>query len=192
MMLSVLMSRAGTSAWRRCGSLARPGVLAAFLVLPGYAGRLYSPAESFWSGGATGNASCDMRKTPRLLAPYAGEVVLAEMNLGPELLYRTQVKIVGGLYMRGLAGAMRLRNAWRARDLDHVPPELLATGARYVLACPGTQRSLFVDGPATTLFDRLNRDDPPVWLEPIAGAPRIGWVLYRVILPDRAAVEKAG
>jgi hypothetical protein len=57
---------------------------------------------------------------------------------------------------------------------------MLATGARYVLACPGTERSPFVDGPETTLFDRLNRDDPPGWLLPIASKTKTGWRLFEV------------
>jgi hypothetical protein len=181
MMLPMLLSQVGDPTLLRWRSLARPGLLAAFLLVPMLAGMLYNPPSGTPPDGL---AECAMPDAAQLLAPYGGTVVLAEMNLGPELLYRTRIDIVGALYIRGMAGAMRLRAAWRARNLNEIPPEMQATGARYVLACPGTKRSPFVDGPETTLFDRLNRDDPPGWLLPIAGKTKSGWRLYEVA-PER-------
>jgi hypothetical protein len=149
------------------------------------AGALYDSVPRNSASAAADRAQCSMPDAARLLAPYGGAVVLADMNLGPELLYRTQVKIVGALYIRGMAGAMRLRAALRARDLDTVPPELRATGAHYLLACNGAPRSPFVDGPETTLFDRLNHGEPPGWLRSVAGDPTSGWALYEEVMGAR-------
>jgi hypothetical protein len=192
MMLPVLLSQLGSSMPPRWSSLARLGLLTVFLLGPVFSGLAYNPQTRFSAEPAAGKARCSMQDTARLLAPYAGAVVLADMNLGPELLYRTQVEIVGGLYIRGTAGAMRLRAALNARDVDDVPAAVRATGARYVLACPGTQRSPFVDGPETTLFDRLNRGDPPSWLRPIAGEPGSGWLLYEVASVGRSEAVGGG
>jgi hypothetical protein len=183
MMLPVLLSHAGDPALLRWRTLTRPGLLALFLLVPTLAGALYDSAPRNSASEDAGNAQCLMPDAARLLAPYGGAIVLADMNLGPELLYRTQIKIVGALYVRGLAGAMRLRTALRARDLDTVPPELRVTDARYLLACNSAPRSPFVDGPQTTLFDRLNHGDPPGWLRSVAGEPNSGWALYEVV-PD--------
>jgi hypothetical protein len=183
MMLPVLLSmvpEGGAGAWR---ILLRPALLAAFLVLPPIAASFYQPPEVYSAEGADAPESaprCPMKAAFRLLQPYPGAVVVADLNIGPELLYRTEVKIVGSLYLWNTAGAMRLRAAWRARDLDGVATELRAAGAQYVLACRGTRRSPFVDGPDTTLFDRLNRGDPPGWLRPAAQGEGTGWTLYEV------------
>ena len=131
-------------------ALLRPALLALFLGAPPVSGSLLAtPAETALM------KQCDLAAAAPVLAPYSGAVVLTNVNDGPELLYRTSIKIVGSLYHSGIPGFMRLRAAWRARNLDQPPPELRATGAQYVLACPGSSRPGLLDGPPTTLFDRL-------------------------------------
>jgi hypothetical protein len=183
MMLPVLLSLVPedrSSSWR---ILLRPGLIALFLIVPPVAAQIYQPVPIYSATGADtpdGPARCPMPAAFTLLAPYSDKIVVADMNIGPELLYRTGVKIVGSLYLGNVAGTLRLRAAWRARDLDAVPAELRAAGAQYVLSCRGTRRSPFVDGPQTTLFDRLNRGDPPAWLRPVAQGDGTGWTLYEV------------
>jgi len=185
MMLPILLSRvqAGTEPWR---ILLRPGLIAAFLILPSIAARLYEAPATYSELGANEPGSlprCPVPAAVQLLKPYAGAVVAADPNIGPELLYRTDVEIVGSIYLWNIAAAMRLRAVWRARDLDGVAAELRAANAQYVLACRGIRRAPFVDGPETTLFDRLNRGDPPDWLHPAAEAKGSGWTLYAVPPP---------
>lgn len=179
MLLPVLLS---LSALRRRGPLVRPGLVAAFLCAPLFLGWLLTTAADTGRLKAlqADQARCPMQAAAALLAPYPGAIVLADVNDGPELLYRTKVKIVGSLYHSGIAGFMRLRAAWRARDLDHVPPALQATGAEYILVCPGASRMDLVDGPATTLSDRLNDGDPPAWLHPVTHEPGSDWTLYGI------------
>jgi hypothetical protein len=186
MMLPVLLSHVDRSVLLRWGSLVRPGLLAAFLVAPMLLGILLKPRAEYAAEKSEREAWCQVTEAAQLLAPYSGAVVLADVNDGSELLYRTRIKTVGSLYHENIAGFMRLRAAWRARDLDEVPPELRATGARYVLICPGALRTAVVDGPKTTLFDRLNRGDPPAWLHPVAREPGSGWVLYQMTAVDTA------
>ncbi|MEI9983572.1 MAG: hypothetical protein WDN69_10440 [Aliidongia sp.] len=100
------------------------------------------------------------------------------------------MQIIGSIYHEGIAGFMRLRAAWNARDLERVPPEVRATDARFILICPGAPAgTAIVDGPTTTLLDRLNRDDPPAWLHSVAPAQESGWVLYEID-PDKDAASK--
>jgi hypothetical protein len=138
------------------------------------------------SGGnaVTGLAAapdCSTRHIASLLGPYAGQVVLGDVNDSPELLYRTRVLTVGALYYRAAAGFVRLFEAWRSPgDTAEIPPAVRRTNATLVLACPGQGRTTVVeDLPPDTLFDRLNRDEPPPWLQRV-GADAVGHVLYRV------------
>ncbi len=182
-MLPVLFRRLSAPRLLSWRPLLRPGLLVLFLCTPGLLGRLLIRPVQAEEGKqfAAYQSDCSVAAAAGLLAPYAGSVVLAQVGDGPELLYRTRVAIVGSLYHPDIAGFMRLRAAWRARDLRRPPPELLATGATALLICPHHARMALVDGPATTLFDRLNQADPPTWLHAEAGAQTSPWVLYRVL-----------
>ncbi len=118
-----------------------------------------------------------MREAVPLLAPYAGAVVLAHVDDGPELLYRTQVKIVGSLYHSGIKGFMRLRRAWDASALDRVPPELRAAQVEYILFCQGPQ---LARAPQTILLERLNNRNAAPWLRLIASDEAAGWKLFKI------------
>ncbi len=190
-MLPVLLGRLATPgvlAWR---PVLRPALLMAFLCGPGLLGRsLVSSAQADETASLSAYAAeCPVAAASTLLAPYAGWVVLAQINDGPELLYRSRVAIVGSLYHPNIAGFMRSRAAWRAQALAQPPPELLATGARAVLICPHHARMASVDGPAATLLDRLNAGDPPAWLVRVAGGTGSNWVLYRLERNSMASPE---
>jgi hypothetical protein len=130
---------------------------------------------------ASGTTSCDAAAAARLLAPAAGAVVLTDLNLVPELLYRTQILTVGSLYHRNPLAYQRLKAAWRAEPGDAVPPAVQATGARFVLACKGAVRTVLVaDLPMTTLWDVLVAGTPPAWLTAVAEDVQSGFVLYQV------------
>ncbi len=154
----------------------RPGLLGQWLITKAEAGQT-APHRP-------GEAQCSLRTAANLLSPYAGKVVLADMNAGPELLYWTGVKIVGSLYHTGIAGYMRLRAAWQVDSLDNIPPELPAAGVDCVLACPDPAEAAALGHPAVILWDRLDAGDPPSWLHPVAHEPS-GWTLYS-LTPESA------
>ena len=179
-MLPVLLAYASDPALQRWHTLLRPALLAIFLVIPTFLAFSIAP-EVEGAGQSADRKQCRVKDSVPLLAPYPGAVVLANVNEGPELLYRTRIQIVGSIYHEGIAGFMRLRAAWNARDLTTVPPEVRATDARFILICPGAPAgTAIVFGPATTLLDRLNRNDPPPWLHSVAPAQEHGWVLYEI------------
>jgi hypothetical protein len=125
--------------------------------------------------------NCEVSKLGSILKSHIGEVILANVNDSPELLYRYQVRTVGSLYHRNVDAFMRLRAAWRSEALDSVPSEILRTRATLVLFCQTSHRSALVsDLPTDTFFDRLNRGDIPAWLQRIAEDQSSGNVLYRV------------
>ena len=124
--------------------------------------------------------SCNLRRVAPLLAPYAGQVVLAQVEDTPELLYRSQVETVGSLYQHGVPAYLRNRTAWRAVPGADVPPELLAAGIGYVLFCPAPGRYILVqDLPKMTLWDTLEAGQVPGWLS-LAGSNADGWRLYKI------------
>ena len=125
--------------------------------------------------------SCSLHNIAPLLAPAAGQVVLAQPEDTPELLYRTHVFTVGSLYHHGITGFMKDYAAWRVMPGSAVPPAVAATGASYVLFCPQPGRYLLVaDLPDTTLWDALEKATPPSWLQE-AGHNQDGWTLYKIV-----------
>ncbi len=168
------------------GAMARLGCMALVLllpVLPDISLRLAGPKAVDTAAvvaAQNDGSDCPVRHIAALLAPYAGQVVMADMNETPELLYRTGVRTVGSLYPRAAPGALRLVRAWGAPGTTATEPaEVRATGATLVLACPGRVREGAAGATAPdTLYDRLDHNDPPPWLERV-GADQ-GHVLYRV------------
>jgi hypothetical protein len=183
-LLPVLVTALSTSLARRperVRIIARLAVVAPLLmalragIVPG----LTSTAKA-----ADGHAlpNCRISGLGPLLAPYSGQVMLANVGDTPELLYRTELRTVGSLYLRGIPAFLRLRAAWRSMPSEGIPDAVQQTGATLVLACPSGDRSpLVLDLPPETLADRLSRGDIPPWLEKVAEDKASGNVLYRVI-----------
>ncbi len=139
-----------------------------------------SPAAASAPGPARSYPGCNLRRIAPLLGQASGQVVLAQVEDTPELLYRSQVLTVGSLYQHGVPGFLRNRAAWRVTPGAAVPPEFQAAGVDYVLFCPAPGRYVLVQGlPQTTLWDALEAGTPPAWLSP-AGSNADGWVLYKV------------
>jgi len=156
----------------------RLSLLLGFLVVPPLAASaLLADPIGFASRGP----SCDGAAAARLLSKAAGEVVLTDPRLAPELLYRTRILTVGSLYHRNAEAYTRLRAAWRAEPGNEVPEAVQATQARFILACRGAPRSRQVKNlPETTLRDMLSAGRPPAWLAAVAEDTQSGLVLYRV------------
>jgi hypothetical protein len=126
-------------------------------------------------------SACSLRHIAPMLAPYAGAIVLANANDTPELLYRSNILTVGSLYQHGVPAFLRLRAAWRTKDLASKPQAVTATGASYILFCTGESRDLTIaDLPKDTLWDALKAQKPPAWLKLQASDPGSGWQLFQL------------
>jgi hypothetical protein len=180
LLLPIILSRIAPSK-----QLLRPLVLAVFLLLPPlpYQLGLLSPTEAERIRERKTSTLCSLRLLAPALSSYAGEVVLANVNDTPELLWRAPVLTVGSLYHSGIEAFMRLRAAWRAGDLSHVPSALRTAEVRYLLICPGERRSAVVAGAAGTLWDRVHAGNPPSWLTRVDIGAGSGFILYRVNQP---------
>jgi hypothetical protein len=158
-------------------ALVRTGIIAAFVLLP--CGAAFTPAKA-----AAGEPvlACALGHIDALLRDHADQVVMANVNDTPELLYRTRSLTVGSLYHRNVAAFLRLRAAWRTGPSGTVPTAVRATHATLVLFCPSPLRSLLVaDLPPDTLMDQLNHGRVPPWLRRLREDPHSGNVLYEVI-----------
>ncbi len=118
----------------------------------------------------TGYAALDAAGEP-------SDVTFAHINVGPELLYRTELAIVAGPYHRNDEGILDLHHFFSSTD-DALSRELAAEReARFVLVCDiGKKRDLYAaEAPGRSLHTRLVAGEAPDWLRLIAasedGAP---------------------
>ena len=152
-------------------------VLLAALLLP-RAGDLAAAASS---APPSAYRTCDLRGTASLLAPFAGRIVLAHVNDTPDLLWQTGIRTVGSLYHRSPDGFLRLRAAWQSEAGTVVPPAVRATGAGFVLVCPGAALPAFIAAAQTnSLAQTLGNGEVPPWLHRVGIADPGGMVLYAV------------
>jgi hypothetical protein len=179
--VSQLEYHASSSRREMSFAAARLAVIVLFIGMP-QAGGLTMLAHQAHASETASAKTCKVSGLAGMLAPYAGEVVLADVNDTPELLYRTGVRTVGSLYHRNVAAFLRLRAAWRSGPAVSVPPAVTATEASLVLFCPSAQRSSLLAGlPPDTLLDRLDRGAVPAWLRQVAADPASGNILYRIV-----------
>jgi hypothetical protein len=161
-------------------ALTRVGVISATLLASHAEGlpSLIGPAGAQQAS----TPSCSIRHLTAMLRPFAGQVVLGDVDDTPELLYRTDVLTVGSLYHHNVAAFLQLRAAWRSGPSGTEPDAVRQTGAAAVLFCPHPGRSLLVaDLPPDTLLDRLAHRQVPPWLSEVATDPASGNILYRVV-----------
>jgi hypothetical protein len=161
-------------------SLTRVGTICLFVLVP-FASGLPTLSKAAQAKPAPTAASCAVSELGGMLAPYAGQVVLTNVNDAPELLHRTGILTVGSLYHRNQPAFLRLRSAWRSLPSETVPREFTAAGIALVLFCPSSERSVLVaDLSPDTLLDRLGHGDVPVWLVRVADDTKSGHILYKV------------
>ena len=118
-----------------------------------------------------------------MLAPFAGQVILADVNDTPEILYRTGLLAVGSLYHSDPEAFLRLRAAWRSSTDGLLPPETVrATHASLVLFCRNAGHSFIVrDLPRHTLWNWLSRNETPIWLRKVAESQEFGLDSYKIV-----------
>jgi hypothetical protein len=159
--------------------LSRIGILVAMFAVPQAVA--FTPRAAMGSAAEAGAfPDCALRHIGPLLAPETGEVVLAQAEDTPEILYRSEVETAGSLYQHGVPAYLRARAAWRAPPGGQPGAEVRATKAGWVLFCPQAGRYTPVaDLPKTTLWDALEAGEPPAWLH-LAGTNSDGWRLYKI------------
>jgi hypothetical protein len=95
--------------------------------------------------------------------------ILAFLDLGPELLYRTRHRVIATPYHRNGDGIFDSRQMLIQTDDATARALMAGRGVDLVLLCPASpERVFFTDGTTDDgLYDRLIRGDGPDWLSEI-------------------------
>ena len=181
-----LFTRTPTQKWDQAIRLL---ALISFLILP----NLVGDVDAAFGLGVQSSAerrekdvqrSCRLEDARMLLYSIPGRTVLADVNIGPALLYKTDINIVGAFYHAGIKGYMKQKAAWGASDSVAKPSEIVASGADYILICPEPpMRKNHLsekEQTHTTLLERLNTGEVPSWLSAVPHSARTDWVLYQI------------
>ena len=133
--------------------------------------------------GAVGLYAADGAGTPRncpvremagvLNRPPWGErsrTILASVNFGTEILYRTGHKVVSTLHHRNAAGILDGVRILAGRDEGVVLDLVRKRGIDLILLCPKSDSDSYFlsDTDDPILYRRLVSGDPPVWLREVA------------------------
>jgi len=109
-------------------------------------------------------------------------IILAHMNHGPELLYRTSHSVVASPYHRNAAGLFDSHHAFAATEMDRSRSVVTARGVELILACRGEA------GPEAayngeTFLGGLRQGRAPSWLRAVDLPAREAesFVLYEVV-----------
>lgn len=150
-----------------------------------------SPASAPMPVGA--RASCGLVELSRVLADPRGlgrelKTILAFVDHGSELLYRTPHSVVAAPYQRNAPGILDSHRVLTARD-DEVARALIdQRGIDLILVCPrGVEASILAPDPGAgpTLHQRLSAGNPPPWVAEVQLPPLVAtqFRLYAVVGP---------
>jgi hypothetical protein len=173
--------------------LVRGGVMALLLVGPLMLGKAI--ANSGFDGFAdadtprTANSVCDVGAMTRhiekaQLAGGGSATVLAFMDLGPQILYRSRLRVIGTPYHRNGAGILDSHTMLASEDDRAAGALMRARGVDFILLCPDSAERAFYSERDSTgrLYDRLVAGQPPEGLRPIVLPPLLSeaFMLYLV------------
>ena len=126
-------------------------------------------------------ASCPLGELARYLNDPRGlgdrpRTIVASVNFGPELLYRTGHRVLATPYHRNSAGILAAYRIMSAAGDAGARAMLRDRGVELVLLCPdATEAAVFAGaGGESTFYLRLLRGELPAWLRPLALAPELG------------------
>jgi hypothetical protein len=118
--------------------------------------------------------------------------VLAHVDLGPLLLYRTADSVVATPYHRNWQGILDWQRVMTTRDPDEARHIIMARGIDVVVACGGAPpQAAGVSNGGTRFGDLLRTGPVPEWLDrvPVPGNPP-GLIVYEVRGSGGASVRE--
>lgn len=131
--------------------------------------------------------TCQQSEDVGALAELPPGRLFAPLDIGPELLLRTRDDAVASGYHRNNA-RMHLVMAAFMGSPDAARRAVAATGAAYVVGCPGLGETILYDRVAPKGFwARLERGERFGWLQPvlIRGSPVLAWRVLPETPPHR-------
>lgn len=170
--------------------LLRGGFIAILLIGPVLVGsNLMAATDDKVDAAGQPRTGCEVRDVARYLESdsrwSAPQTVLAFMDIGPELLYRTRHSVIGTPYHRNGDGIFDGHRILATSDLGAAHDLAAVRGIDLVLLCQSSPERTFYaarDG-EENLYARLERGEPPAWLEPVALPDNLAAQakLYRVL-----------
>src|SRR5262249_4868004 len=107
--------------------------------------------------------------------------IVADLDFGPELLWRSKHRVLASPYHRNAQGIL---DAWQVLSgtADAAAQAILRRRqASWILLCPSAAEAAFFDRDPASLYHRLAAGQPPAWLAAEPLPPDVGgFQLYRV------------
>ncbi|WP_340675135.1 hypothetical protein [Paraperlucidibaca sp.] len=157
----------------------REQFLCAFLILSlplqvyGAMGLSYFENRGFLNEGGKESESCNLSDALPVLNSIPFGTVLTNPNLGPELLFKTQHRIIAGNYHHNVSGLIDSFKLLRSIEPDKEAKALMkARDISYILSCTEVLGSL-----------RSGRNDKAL-SQRIAAAEIVDWLSYREVTED--------
>jgi hypothetical protein len=160
----------------RSAVLVRPLLIAVVIaaVLAAGPGLAEEPAAS--SGG---EASCELKAVMPVLAAFPVTTLLAEQDVGPEVLYRTDLNVVATPYGNEQAFLYTLE-VMAERDVDSVPELLARRDVGLILVCPGRIDIMRPEDTSATFYEALVVGPRPDFVQPVPLPEETDYLLFSV------------
>jgi asparagine N-glycosylation enzyme membrane subunit Stt3 len=118
------------------------------------------------------NEQCDLASVgARLdrLAPHDSPIVLAMIDIGPELLYRSNASVVSGPYHRNASGILDEQRFFASTNFEVSRAIAVERDVAFVLVCGSETEARYyrAEDPGRSLYEALIEAGPPSWLSPL-------------------------
>ena len=174
----------------RAGTLASPGrrlvlTLAALVALApaipvAAVVNLVEPEQRALNQQVRKSAKCELAKNLRGVNALPPAYFLSTLDTGPSLLYASHHRIVASGHHRSSAAMRDVIDAFRGTP-EQAHAIISRRGIAYVAYCPGLyEPMMYVAEAPDGLMARLERNEVPAWLEPVALKDVNGLKVYRV------------
>ncbi|MFO1059986.1 MAG: hypothetical protein U1E53_23845 [Dongiaceae bacterium] len=139
-----------------------------------------------------GREDCDLAAAASTLDRPGGlgarpRLIIAPIDDGPELLFRTPHLVLAAPYHRNVDGNLAVYDFFAASDPEQARHIAVARHAELVMFCPGRFRMWLPADPGSPSFrDALASGKTPPWLRPVPLPPASRELLFEVVDPDGA------
>nr|WP_320147017.1 hypothetical protein [uncultured Anaeromusa sp.] len=108
------------------------------------------------------------------------KIILADIDFGPELLYRTPHRIIASPYHRNGAGILFAHEVMASVKEEEALALLRQRGVDWLLLCPASTEGAYFNPRQNpeALYARLLRGEGPSWLQPLLLPPQLAGTFY--------------
>lgn len=141
---------------------------------------LLTPQQAALERQVRESAKCELAQNLSGINALPPADILATLDTGPSLLYVSNHRIVASGHHRSSAAMRDVIDAFRGTP-DQARAIAARRGIEYVAYCPGLFEPMIYEAEAPNGFmARLERNEVPTWLEPVALKDVNGLRVYRV------------